>query len=121
MRTPRCLPSRRRTLFSNPLPSVTCTQPVHASTEHTAAIVPHVCDVAFVHKACGRHAQPAFHSLSPALLRVRPLQFNGADLEGAQFENSILTGSLFGKDSTGTWANLKGAGGQQPFAPCMLG
>ncbi len=37
------------------------------------------------------------------------VQFEGADLQGANFENSILTGSTFGKDETGTWANLKGA------------
>lgn len=35
--------------------------------------------------------------------------FDGADVRGAQFENSILTGATFGKDSAGTWANLAGA------------
>jgi len=35
--------------------------------------------------------------------------FDGADVRGATFENSILTGATFGKDSSGTWANLAGA------------
>jgi uncharacterized protein YjbI with pentapeptide repeats len=34
--------------------------------------------------------------------------FDGADLSGAQFENSILTAATFGKDGSGTWANLQG-------------
>jgi len=34
--------------------------------------------------------------------------FDGADLEGAQFENSILSSASFGKSAeTGKWANLK--------------
>jgi hypothetical protein len=33
--------------------------------------------------------------------------FDGADMQGAQFENSILTGATFGKDGAGNWANLK--------------
>jgi hypothetical protein len=28
-------------------------------------------------------------------------------MQGAQFENSILTGATFGKDADGNWANLK--------------
>jgi hypothetical protein len=28
-------------------------------------------------------------------------------MQGAQFENSILTGATFGKDRDGNWANLK--------------
>lgn len=36
--------------------------------------------------------------------------FDGADLRGAQFENSILTGATFGRDPyTKEWANLAGA------------
>jgi uncharacterized protein YjbI with pentapeptide repeats len=39
-----------------------------------------------------------------------PRAFDGADVRGAQFENSILTGATFGKDpSSGAWANLAGA------------
>lgn len=35
--------------------------------------------------------------------------FDGADVRGATFENSILTGATFGRDRSGTWANLEGA------------
>ena len=30
-------------------------------------------------------------------------------LQGAQFENAILSSATFGKDAEGRWANLKGA------------
>jgi len=34
--------------------------------------------------------------------------FDGADMRGAVFENTILTAATFGQDETGTWANLEG-------------
>jgi hypothetical protein len=43
------------------------------------------------------------------LLLLLCRSFDGADVRGAQFENSILTGATFGKDSAGNWANLAGA------------
>ena len=34
--------------------------------------------------------------------------FDGADLEGAQFQNSILSSASFGQDGSGKWARLAG-------------
>lgn len=44
---------------------------------------------------------------------VAPLCVHGLHipgLQGANFENSILTGSTFGKNEDGVWANLKVGG-----------
>lgn len=34
--------------------------------------------------------------------------FDGADLRDANFENAILSSASFGRDRSGTWANLRG-------------
>jgi uncharacterized protein YjbI with pentapeptide repeats len=44
-------------------------------------------------------------------------KFNGSDLTGANFENTILTGSTFGKGPSGDWAILKGTN----FEEALLG
>lgn len=42
------------------------------------------------------------------------VSFNGSDLRGAVFTNSILSSATFGKDENGTWANLEGAPPEPP-------
>lgn len=39
---------------------------------------------------------------------LRAQAFDGSDLRGATFTNSILSSATFGKDSNGVWANLEG-------------
>jgi hypothetical protein len=41
-------------------------------------------------------------------------------MQGAQFENSILTGATFGKDRDGNWANLKVTHGACALHPALF-